>query len=128
MLASVYAFDLSPQIDYTYASYVVDPLDVDVDGDTRPDSLFNAPPASILGSWPRCIEGASVMSSSWGGEMLCIECVAENFKLTSEVDGFCGRFWRRVEEESSDSTAKERNPAVLLLTLRVHLYSDNLVR
>ena len=103
----------------------MEPLDVDVEGDTSPEG---AEEGLLEGSRPRCIAGASVMSSSCGGEILCTVRGAVTWALNSEIRGFRGRLARRLEDDSSDSIAKDKNAIVLLLTPKVHRYSDSLVR
>lgn len=99
---------------------------MEVDGDTSPDTpTFGA----LLGIILRCSGGASVIVSSCGGDVLCMDLLlAASCAVISEVDGLLGRFFSKVEEESRDWTAKAKKSTVLLLTLSVHLYSDNLVR
>ena len=85
-----------------YASYVVLPLEVDVDGD-------GAPPSA----------GAVVESSRGsGGKRTC----------SSDVVGLAGRERSRKDEESSESTAKDRKSADLALTHSVQRYSARRVR
>lgn len=120
--------------DSTYASYVVDPLDVDVDGDTSPDAIVDPTFVSSIGKGkgPRWIVGASAIRSSCGGDIPCMAGgggrTAAIFAVNSDVDGRRGRFFSKPEDWSRESTAKARKSAVLLLTLSVQRYSERRVR
>lgn len=65
------------------------------------------------------------MTISSGGDALCIEVVLD--RLVVETEGFSERFINRLEDVSRDLTAKSRNGALLLLTLKVHRNSFSLV-
>ena len=106
---------------------MVEPLEVEVDGDARPDTFDKRPPVSVRGRWPRCMGGASIICSSLGDEALC-EFDKESIRVTiSDIEGFRGMFASSDNDESRESIAKDKKPMVLLLTPKVHLYSDNRV-
>ena len=106
---------------------MVEPLEVEVDGDTRPDPFDKRPPISVRGRGPRCMIGASIICSSLGEEVLC-EFDTGSIRVTiSDMEGFRGMFASSDNDESRESMANDKKPMVLLLTPKVHLYSDNRV-
>ena len=105
---------------------MVESLEVEVDGDARPDTADKRPLVSVRRE-PRCKVGASVIISSRGEDVLCVFDTDSNRVTISETEGFRGMLASSDNEESRESMAKDKNPMILLLTPKVHLYSDSRV-
>lgn len=88
-------------------------LDVEVEGEMSPEGPIacgtSQESSKAENGFGRFVECVLTMSSSVGGDSVPVGngmTEAGSLAASSAVVGFSGRFWRRFEDESSESMAK----------------------